>query len=401
METWTLRDVNKELLATMALLPLVTACDLGITNIGQLPASYSSVNAQQSCPAWDVALTDKDGDQTAAHSILSLSDGMLLGGAPTSDALTRLDASGQEVWSLELGTPGHDFIADIEAAPGDAAILAMHRWDPAMPHEKQLWVGLVSAKGQLQWESVLGPAHYMANMEADIKVHPEGGYVVSWHSGEDHSSVLELERIDDIGTPLWSTSRPLTADSMIAYHASNGAMDLLPNGDILQLTAQGDGLRLVRTAPNGDLVSDVAIPQPRLMPQELTVLPDGRVFALGNDSSRQSGVATLLEIEPDGTIVATHEYSAGEDPFLTSMHWSDAAGLLLLSGTTRDAAVGRQRQWHLAVDPDGAETWSYFDEQDWIGDDLNDVSATADEGFIATIHGSSLRVIELTSVACP
>ncbi|MEM9458673.1 MAG: hypothetical protein AAGF11_31140 [Myxococcota bacterium] len=385
----------------MALLPLVTACDLGDTNIGQLPASYNSAKGQQSCPTWDVAMIEEDDEQTPAHAILSLSDGMLLGGAPTSSALTRLDASGQEVWSVELGTPGLDFIANIETEPGGDYVVAMHRQDPVAPYDKHLWIGAVSDNGQLQWESVLGAAHMIAGMQADIQIHPAGGYVVSWHSGKDGNSVLELERTDDSGTPLWGTSYPLTADSMVAYNWSKGAMDLLPNGDILQLTAQGDGLRLVRTTPNGGMVSDVAIPQPRLWPQELTVLPDGRVFVLGNDSTQQSGVATLLEVEPDGTIIATHEYSAGEDPFLTSMHWNDAAGRLLLSGTTRNSAEDQQRQWHLAVDAEGIETWSYFDEQDSIGSDLNDISATPDGGFITTLHGESLRVMELASVACP
>ena len=349
-----------------------------------VPMGTAACNGQ--CDAWGVETLIHDSHRSSAEAILGFDDGMMMGGSPTAQSLTRLDDYAHTRWSVE---PGLGEIKDVIEAPDGGFVITASGGSGVHDSGNSLWVGRVSPDGELTWESMLGAAHYMAWMKANVLAHPEGGYVVSWYDSEAEgaNTGLLLARIDDLGTPLWVLDQPSPGGYPTPSHGMQGGMGLLPDGDILQLTTEGQDLRLVRTGADGRLVSDLVLPV-AASPADLLVLPDGSVLALANSPIE----SMLLEIEPeDGWISMSHTLSLGEDRFLHAMQWDPLHEVLYLGGTAR--AAGRSRPWTLVIDRDGSEIASVIDEELTVGGPL-DVSALSSGGFAVVRHGGASLHLE-------
>jgi hypothetical protein len=343
------------------------------------------------CEAWGVATLIHDSHRSSAEAILGFDDGMMMGGSPTAQSLTRLDHYARTRWSVE---PGLGEIKDVIEAPDGGFVITASGGSGLHDSGKALWVGRVSPDGELTWQTMLGAAHYMAWMKANVLAHPEGGYVVSWYdSGDEGADTrLRLARIDELGASSWALDHPSASGYREPNHGMQGGMGVLPDGDILQLTTEGDDLRLVRTGADGRLVSDIVVPV-AASPADLLVLPDGSVLALANSPIE----AMLLEIEPeDGWISMSHTLSLGEDRFLHSVQWDPLHELLYLGGTAH--AAGRSRPWTLVIDRDGSEIASVIDEELTVGGPL-DVSARSTGGFAVVRHGGASLHLE-TALPC-
>lgn len=343
------------------------------------------------CKAWGVATLIHDSHRSSAEAILGIDDGMMMGGSPTDPSLARLDDYAHTRWSVEVGLGE---IKDVIEAPDGGFVIVASGGSGLHASGKSLWVGRVSPDGELTWESMLGAAHYMAWMKANVLAHPEGGYVVSWYDSgaEGDDTGLQLARIDDLGTPSWALEHPSETGYLGPSHGMQGGMGLLPDGDILQLTTEGQDLRLIRTGADGRLVSDLVVPV-AARPADLLVLPDGSVLVLANSSIE----AMLLEIEPeDGWISMSHSLSLGENRFLHAMQWDPLHEVLYLGGTAH--AAGRSRPWTLVIERDGTEIASVIDEELTVGGPL-DVSALSSGGFAVVRHGGASLHLE-ASVPC-
>jgi len=365
-------------------------CLLGLAVTAATALLATACNDGQ-CHAWGVATLIHDSHRSSAEAILGFEDGMMMGGSPSAQSLTRLDDYAHTRWSVE---PGLGELKDvIEGSDGGFVFVAV---GGSGLHDsgKALWVGRVSPDGERTWETMLGPAHYMAWMKGNVLVHPDGGYVVSWYDSEAEgaNTGLRLARIDEQGASAWQLDHPSVTGYLSPSHGMQGGMGLLPDGDILQLTTEGQNLRLVRTGADGRLVSDIVLTV-AAQPADLLVLPDGSVLALANTSSE----AMLLEIEPeDGWISMAHTLSLGEDRFLHAMQWDPLYELLYLGGTA--PAAGSSRPWTLVIDRDGSEIASVIDEELTVGGPL-DVSARPTGGFAVVRHGGASLHLE-TALPC-
>lgn len=359
---------------------------------GMILVAALTVAGCEQCEEWGALTLIHTDRQTSAQAILGVEGGMVMGGAPRYSAVTRLDSAGRTLWSQDLQASrsvGGE-VVDVIAATGGGFVVVVHDYSFTQESERQLWVGHLTEDGEPTWETVLGPAHYFAWMKGDVQAHPEGGYVVSWHdSGAGGVGTrLRTARIDDMGTPLWSTHHWLAADSPVPGGSSRGGFALLPSGDALQLTSEAEQPRLVRLASDGTTVSDVVMDVDG-WPSDLVVLPDGAVLAAINSAMGPR----LLEIEPDGTVVAELAQRSSNRQELHELQWDPVHEVLYVGGVTPDED-GTQRPWTLVLERDGTEIASELDEDLTVGV-VYDASPRPEGGFAVVRHGGATLHLEL------
>lgn len=362
---------------------LLVACDTGRTNLGTLVSNPDTCSEE-----WVVTNPVRDGNATTVAAVVALDDGFVLGASPSSGAVTRVDADGAEVWSAVLGPGGEAFIKDIVQEADGGYVVTIHDHDFSYASRRKVRAVRLSSDGQVQWDTDIGPAHYMAWMEADVLLHPAGGTVVSWHDSQDggDSPRLALARLDAQGVVLWTATHPLTEGSPTGADWAHGAAVVLGDGSILQLTSELDDLRLVRTAADGSPITDAILPDVDARPQDLLTLPDGRVLVLASDGL----FARILEVEPDGDVLATHAHTAGGDSFGHELAWDPNYEALLVAGTARDAEQGWERPWTLVLDLDGEELLNEIDvEEPGTPTNALDAATIPSGGFVVTRHGGS------------
>lgn len=368
-------------IAVISLSALASACD------EQRPPIAECIDG------WRTTTAVRDGS-TGGHSagpVLALENGDYVYGFAQHAVVSRLRADGSFVWGSSPEPFLNSGIAGLALAPDGRIIVAAPVFDDTLPSMSALWVGAFTADGAQQWYTTVGPAHYEWGASADVLVHPDGGYVVSWHDSQAEGAdpQLRLARLDDGGAILWSTEHPLAPDSDIGQWWAEGAAGLLPDGSIVQVTLDGDRSRLVHTAADGTLVSDAVIDDVEGWPMDLLVLPDGGVLVAANHTGR----AMLLEVDPAGAVLQLHEYG-DSDPFFGSMAWDPVLEVLYLGGTDRDTA-GQQRPWTLLVDREGDVLASYLDPDggDWFA---RGAVARPDGGFVASRDADAL-LLETTT----
>ena len=362
----------------------LAACDLGRTKLGDLPEETASGGAQcADGEDWTVFDAIVDGeDATTADAVLILDDGLLLGGTPASGVVQRLEDNAGPGWSLSLGRGGLLFVKALaQTASGDFIAVAQGN--------SSVRSFGITAAGELAWETDLGPAHFMAWMQIDIEPHPEGGNIVAWHSG-NQQHVARLARLGDDGTIAWTSEHALAPGTDIAINWARGAMDLLPDGDILHLTAAQQGLRLIRTDASGELVSDNAI-NVQAWPQDLEITPEGRIFVVTLDESDDG---TMLEVDAEGQILETFAYTAGQNSALSVAEFNPANGLLYLGGESRGPGGGTIQEWTLVVDGSGAEVFNFL--QPGFGSQPLRAVATDDGGFVVSRHNGNVDLERVT-----
>jgi hypothetical protein len=339
------------------------------------------------CEDWGVKTFIHDSGRSSAGAVLGIEDGVVMGASPMAAGMARLDTEGYTRWKVEQIAPGLGDVKDVIGASDGGFVVAATQGNQMHESGLQLWVGGVSDDGEPTWETVLGPAHFYAWMKVDLFVHPEGGYVVSWHDSgaEGANTRMRLARIDERGTPLWSVDYPLSADSPVPEGWARGGAGMTAEGDIVQVTAEGDDLRLVRTAATGDPLSDVVM-DVRAAPMDLVVMPDGRVLVLANDEVE----AMVLEVEDDGWVADRWSYGLGAGRHLDELQWDPVHEVLYLGGT--GPAEGRERPWTLIVDDEGSEIASVIDEELTVGL-VVDASPLPAGGFVVARHaGASLHL---------
>jgi hypothetical protein len=395
---------NSKTLLAWAL--MLVACDLGKTNLGDLNSEATDDGDAETtddggsettddgdaettdgggagCTVeWGVSPAVRDGDWTTAHAVLALDDGFVLGATPSSGDVTRVDADGVTQWTAELGVAGQAFVKDVLLDHDGGYVAAIADYDPMQPSGQKLRAVRLSPSGEPEWDIDLGEAHYMAWMEADVLLHPDGGTVVSWHDNEPR---LVLARLDEQGGVAWTAAHSLAAGSATASNFVHGAAALLGDGSILQLTTEGVDPRLVRTAADGSPVSDAVVEDVGL-PIDLTVLPDGTILLLTNYTE-----VMVLEVEPDGTVVSTRGFWGGDGSFGDVMAWDPTYDALVIGGSARDEDMGWERPWTLVVDLDGNELYNALELDEPNGPtSALDVSRIPSGGFVVSRHGGSL-----------
>jgi hypothetical protein len=338
-------------------------------------------------------VSSREWDGFDAGPVVAVDDGYAYGFTAHGVA-RRVDADGSNLWGVTAEPHQGMGIAGLARTVDEGIVVAARVFDSELPSMTQLWVGEFSADGVAKWSHLLGSAHSGWNFDeltADVLVHPDGGYVVSWHDSlaDGAAPRMMLARLDASDGVLWSTSHALAPDSKVEQWWSEGAADLLPDGSIVQLTANGERLRLVHTAADGTAISDVVLEDLPAWPMDLRVLPDGAVLVLANHSGR----AMVLEVDPAGAIVQEHVWDES-DPFLGAMQWDPVLEVLYLGGSLRDEA-NRQRPWTLLVDRNGDELASYIDPDggDWIS---LGAAALPGGGFAASRNADTL-LIETTT----
>lgn len=336
------------------------------------------------CEDWGAETFIHDSGRSSAGAVLGIADGVVMGASPGAGGMARLDTEGYTLWDVEQLAPSVGDVTDVIEAPGGGFVVAASAGSTRHESGTQLWVGGVSADGELTWETVLGAASYFAWMKAEVFAHPEGGYVVSWHdsAAEGTNPRMRLARIDERGAPLWDVDYPLSAGSSVPDSSARGGAGVLPEGDIVQVTAAGDDLRLVRTDADGMLVTDEVM-DVRARPMDLLVMPDGRVRVLANDDVE----AMVLEVDTeDGWVSDYDSYGLGEGRHLDEMQWDPVHEVMYLGGT--GPAAGRERPWTLIVDEEGSQIASLIDEELMVGLVL-DASPLPTGGFVAARHGGA------------
>ncbi len=380
----------------------LAACDLGKTNLGELPeetgdgtsdsgmvqdsadSADSAGDGVENCDFWTVQSWGSIGAGNSPMAVLPRDGGYILGATPTNGELHFVDRDGVSQGTLEIDGMVAPEVTDL-APDGDGFLVVGRAYDPIYSSDRELWVRAYTADGGVRWESVLGAAHSTAWARGEAMVHPDGGHIISWHDSlaDGSGPTLRLARLDDLGTRLWQTTSPLVSGSSVGINWAQGSVGLLSDGDIVQLTSEADGLRLVRTdQSNGTTVTDAVIEDVTAWPKDMVILPDDSILVLANTIDD----AMLLEVTLEGTVLDRHEYANNTDPFLDAMVWDPSQELLFLGGEDRDAS-GRARPWTLIVDRFGAERSNQIDIASGSYSAALDMVLMPGGGVLASRHG--------------
>lgn len=347
---------------------------------------------------WNVTVLVDDASRSPARALAVQEDGLVLAGSPTPDAVGQLGPDGTELWSY--GAFGSEALPiwPQEVVPlGEGSnVIAGQRFAPELPSSEALWVARLDADGSLAWQEELGPAHFMGWDDIDVRWHPDGGFIVSSHDSLDGGEAPRLLtfRLDELGQTVWSLQHPLVGDAPIGINWSQGAMDLLPSGDIVQLTAAEGGIRVLRITADGDVVWDQTIAT-GTWPQDLVALPDGDVFVMTMDPDD----ADLLRLGADGSVKWERRYHEGPNSSLSAMAWDPGTERLLAVGGTRGNDAGDQamweRTWILALDADGEVRWSHVGEPGTPAHATDVVLDPATPRLSFSAHGEALYIGEI------
>ncbi|HTN85602.1 MAG TPA: hypothetical protein VL242_18010, partial [Sorangium sp.] len=323
-------------------------------------------------------------------------EGFIAIGAPDNGGVAELDDAGNVVWSAVPLAGGFLHTGALTSDGGVVVVGQTH--DPSSPSSKGLWFGRLDGAGELRAAHALGPTHYMAWVDIELLPHPDGGYVLSTHDSQLDGAEprLLLLRLDDDGQLVRQRVTPLAPGSEVGQNWSRGGVALLPGGDVVQLSAHGAYLRVVRSTGQTEPVFDRVLEEVgEAWPQDIAALPDGRIaiVALSREQSR------LILLDAEGRVLWQKTYEPELDTALNALAYDPSAGLLHLAGATRGTDGGTQRMWLLSVDTDGVLRWEYEGEvgtPSWI----NTVAALPGGGFAAAGFGD-LSYAVVRPDACP
>lgn len=380
---------------------------------GAVPAEEGAVPAEEGAvPAEEAAVpVDVVTESCMAGAIVSLfapagmdanallpagGDGFIAIGAPNNGGIAELDGAGNVVWS---SVPLADGFLHTGAPTGDGGLMvAGQTYDPASPSGKGLWLGRLDGAGTLLASHSLGATHYMAGVDIELLQHPDGGYVLSTHESlmDGEAPQLVLLRLDDEGQLVHRRATPLSPGSEVGYNWSHGAAALLPGGDVVQLTADGAHVRMIRSNGATEPVLDRVLEEiGEVWPQDIAVLPDGRIAVV----ALSVGHNHVILLDTEGSVLWHRTYRPERDTELSAVAHDPSTGLLHLAGTTRGADGGTQRMWLISVDTDGALRWEH---EGAVGTPtgITTVTALPGGGFAAAGFGDFAYAV-VRSDACP
>lgn len=348
---------------------------------------------------WDIDELFSDPARSPAQALAALEEALLLAGSPSYDGVEQIALDGTSVWSHGGFFPMDQPLDVLEAVPREdgSVVIAGQLYAPEYPSSRGLWIAELGVDGSLAWQEVLGSIHFMAGVDLDVQLHPAGGLVVSSHDSLDDgvSPSLVTYRLDDDGQTQWSRVHELPGEPPIAINWSMGAMELLPSGDIVQLTSAVEGLRVVRTTADGDQVWDQTYAT-ATWPQDLVALPDGDVLVLSMDEYE----AELMRLDPDGAVEWEERYHSGPNSNFSAMAWDPLTERLLAVGfTNEEGDVTTERTWAAVLDGDGIVHWSHVGEPGSPSQALDVVRAPAASRFVFSAHG--LHLYLGTVAPCP
>jgi hypothetical protein len=345
---------------------------------------------------WQLDLQIAEGSRNPALAIAPRADGFVLGASPTLEGLSLL-ADGAIIWE-ESVDPGEPVVVhDVVPVADDATLVFGGRAEAILPSGVALWMARVADDGTITGDVSLGPGHADVWAHVDARPHPDGGFYVSNDAFDPDFGglTIALTRVDADGQFVWRVDSGLGPGVDVAVNWSLGAMDVLPGGDAVQITAASDGVRVLRTAPDGEVLWE-RVYFDHGWPRDIVALPGDEIAVLASTTD----TAELLRLDGAGDVLATHSYTRGPGSNGTSLAFDGEH--LLIAGGTRGAASdpqpGAERSWLFVTDLDGVVDWVH------VGDPLspshtNEARALGPGSFVLTAHSDGLWVARLDR--CP
>lgn len=185
----------------------------------------------------------------------------------------------------------------------------------------------------------------------------------------------------------------------ISINWSRGAMDIMASGDIVQITSHSTGVRVVRTAADGEAQWDQTFAT-RTWPQDIVAVPGGDVFLLSYDEDE----TLLLRLNGEGALIWEQSYGDGPNSSMSAMAWDSGTERLLVGGGTRGidggSKSGWERTWVLLLDDDGGVTWEFVGEPGTPSLLLDVMADPAGDRFVFASHCEGLHLAEVTRDRC-
>lgn len=344
---------------------------------------------------WQFDLVVDSPGRTPAMGLASDAGELLLGGTPTSSGLARV-GGGDITWEKSETLPDAGLFVTEVAPVGDGMFAFGLISSDDFETGRALWMGRIDGDGAPIWSRDLGSAHFNVWAHVDARVHPAGGFFVSTDDGAPGGDqALRLLHVDDAGETVWATKYPLQPDLDIAINWTLGAMDVLADGGVVQLTAAPDAVRVIRTDDAGALVWDIAVADVG-WPRDIVGLPDGGSAVLTSTLD----TAFLVRLDGDGQVVATRKYQAGPDSNATALAHDAATDTFLIAGGTRGVDgpnASWERTWLVVADAEGEAVWSHVGEPGTPGH-VYEARVTGPGAYALTAHAEALWVA--TVAAC-
>ncbi len=274
----------------------------------------------------------------------TIDNGYIAGAAFNSDnngfnldiTIFRIDAFGNEVWATSVGWEGHERIAAIRPLPdGGFIVLGSTSSASQTPAEGSILLFKLNANGELLWTSVIGTDPENWYFGADLKVLPDGGFLLA--TTERDQLVSVIMKTDANGNLLHQTiiSPPVIDEAftgdLVPSSTTSGDIFIAANGDYIFsarslprtfIWPAGGYTTVVRMTPDLNLVwqwvglFSQCYP---LTPQGAVEYPDGSLYitVISDYGGCIDGgsVAGLLKFDPDGNFLwveSTNSNYAGD-----------------------------------------------------------------------------------------
>lgn len=260
---------------------------------------------------WEKTLGSEKHD--IATSIIQTKDGgyivtgntKKMSGRKSDIWLMKLDENGEMLWEKTLGGSKDDFASSIvETQDGGLALVGDTR---SKGDKSKIWFLKMSAKGQIEWEKVIGGR--IDEFALSLVHTTDGGYGIAGYAY--------------LGT------------KKMGHH----------NFWIIKLTAQG---KIVWERTYGGMEDDFAY--------ALTQTEDNGFVVAGSSISKNQEQYRVLKIDQNGQKVWDKTFGGNDDDFAFSVANSSDGGVLI-AGYTKSKGEGDSDIWILKLDKEGTLIW--------------------------------------------
>ena len=317
----------------------------------------------------------------------TLDGGYLVGGTTisygtgiTSAAfLTKVDPSGNQIWSKTFGGTGHDYINSIYRTSDGGYIVT------GMTHEimdGDILVMKFDSSGNRTWtKSYAGSAGY-SDTAASIQQTSDGGYIIAGSLGVYTRSALNSDflimKLDPSGSQVWAKNYDATSNENAAsvQQTSDGGYIVVGHtavDDILAMKFDSSGNRTWTKKMGGSNLDHARFVQQT---------SDGGYIITGDTDSYGSGNTDILvvKIDSSGNQTWAKTYGGSRADSASSIQQTSDGGYIL-SGSTRrpDNYVNLVV---VKIDSFGNQTWAKIFGGNSYSQSAQSVRQTSDGGYI-------------------
>jgi hypothetical protein len=258
-----------------------------------------------------------------------------------------------ETWERIIGGEGSDRGEAVKPT-ADGGFIIVGSTDSYGNGRQDVYLVKVDVFGEIEWEKTYG--HIDNDIGRDVKVLPDGGYVIAAHTTSfgSQDKFGWILRTDPNGDTLWTNLIGWDVDARSIVASADGGFLFAGRGRLKQPTYMG--LYLAKLSASGALEWETTYPD-IITAAEVIQLPSGEYVATGYLENRFYSEAFLLKMDEGGNEIWTRSYGGICLDFGEGLVLGDD-GELVVAGTTCSFSGADNDVYLLKTDSEGDLQWS-------------------------------------------